>query len=316
MSKLPTKQIYLLFIIVAGIITLSVYSTYAIFSFESSTTEIVTINTPNSLNISNDLYEYKQVIIPKNSYIDTDIDIYNNYNSQLCYSIWYKPLTNDVSKIKIYQNTSESLETRGIIDAISNKRINLILTNDTESDIKVNIGLVYSQNEGTCELNIDSDKLQITSTINNPKKISDELIKNTVNKTNQSGYLTYKDIEKPINLSDDETIYVSKTFDYKDELFTLTNSEKIASKDIVSYESKDNNNYYTCLDKETCRNLYRIVNVSETEEIRKLDNGEETKIKHYHISKYDSLVGYLAGEVGLRKIDDDYIWDFLYKNYG
>lgn len=320
MFKTPTKQIYLLSIIVGGIIALSAYSTYAIFTFESSTSDIVTINTPNGLNIYNDKYEYKQLNVPKNSYIDTDIDIYNNNTNPLCYSIWYKSLTDSKTKIKIYQNTNGSVETNGTIDGVSNKRINLIITNDNEFDVKINIGLVYSEKGETCQFNISEDKLPITSTINNPKILSDELIKNTQKKTSNAGYLTYKDIERTIDLPDNEEIYISKTFDYKDELFTLTNSEKIAPKDIALYESKDNENYYTCLNTENCRNLFRITKTSETEEKKKIDNGEETIIKHYHISKYDTLVGYLGGEVGLRKIDNDYIFygdnpnNFVYYN--
>ena len=76
-EKLPTKQIYLLLIIIVGIIALSVYSTYAIFTFEGETSNIVSMYTPNSLTISEDIYEYKQITVGKNSYVTTDIDIYN-----------------------------------------------------------------------------------------------------------------------------------------------------------------------------------------------------------------------------------------------
>ena len=52
MNKLPTKQSYLLIIIIVGIIALSIYSTYAIFTFEGSTSDIVSLYTPNSLKIN------------------------------------------------------------------------------------------------------------------------------------------------------------------------------------------------------------------------------------------------------------------------
>ena len=65
MNKLPAKQIYLLSIIVFGIITLSVYSTYAIFTLESETSDIINLETANVLNIESNTYEYKQnKIIP------------------------------------------------------------------------------------------------------------------------------------------------------------------------------------------------------------------------------------------------------------
>ena len=57
MNKLPTKQIYYLFIIIVGIIALSVYSTYALFTFENQTDDIVAIHIPKSLVISENIYE-------------------------------------------------------------------------------------------------------------------------------------------------------------------------------------------------------------------------------------------------------------------
>ena len=83
MNKSRVKQLYLLIVIISGIITLSVYSTYSIFTLENSTSNIVSIHTPNTLKIDAKVTEYKQVTIPKNSYISTDIDIYNNYDQML-----------------------------------------------------------------------------------------------------------------------------------------------------------------------------------------------------------------------------------------
>ena len=47
MNRLPAKQIYLLSIIVIGILTLSVYSTYSIYTLESETSDIVSMQTSN-----------------------------------------------------------------------------------------------------------------------------------------------------------------------------------------------------------------------------------------------------------------------------
>ena len=315
MAKLPTKQIYLLLIIVVGLVTLSVYSTYAIFTYESETSEIVSIHTPNSLHISTDSYEYKQVTVPKNSYKTADIDIYNTYNETLCYSVWYKPITKDQSKIKVYQNTKESLETSGTVAAIGSKRINLIITNDSDDNIKVNIGISYSIDTERCELNISKDKLAISSTIDNPKELSASLIETTRHTLETAGYLTYKDIDKKIDLPVDGKIYISKTFTLNDELFTLTNSEEIDVKDVANYKSSDTDKYYTCLTENNCLELYQIIETIETEE-----KANEQVIKHYHLAKYNLLKGYLAGETGLRKAYNDYAYygdnphNFIYYN--
>ena len=165
MNKNRIKQIYLLLIIVLGIITLSVYSTYSIFTLEAESTDIVSIHTPSSLSVSYSSYEYKQVTVSKNSFINTDIDIYNNLDYELCYSIWYKIANDNVdnSKVKVYQNTDSGLLTSSIITAGTSRRINIIIINDNDIDIKVNVGLAYDKNDGTCELNISDDKTNILS---------------------------------------------------------------------------------------------------------------------------------------------------------
>lgn len=303
MNKLPTKQIYLLMIIVFGIITLSIYSTYSIFTLESETSDIAIIHTPSNLSISLDSYEYRRVSIPANSYITTDIDIYNNFEYDICYSIWYNIATKNVdsSTIKIYENTNESITTSSTLPSVSNRRVSLLIVNDNDSNIEVNIGLSSAENKETCALNITSDKLLISSTIDNPKALSNTIIDNTKTTNNETGYLTYKDINKDILLSN-EKLSVSKEFTYQDEMFTLKEPEEITIDKISDYQ-----NYYTCLDNNECNFLYQIINTTKEE-------------NDYKITKYNLLSGYLSGEVGLRKINNNYYFygdnpnNFIYFN--
>ena len=316
MSKLPTKQIYLLLIIIVGITTLSVYSTYAIFTLESETSNIVNIHTPNTLEISTEMYEYKQVTVPKNSYITSDIDLYNTKENELCYSIWYKIVGSaDKSKVKIYQNTDENITTSGLIKSMNSKRISLIITNDNDKDIKVNVGVSSQENKDTCNLNITEDKSMVTETINNPKKLNEFIIENIDNKINsEEGYLTYKNLKKEIKL--ENPIYISEEFDYKEELFTLKKPEKVELKDVLKYISNEKTSYYTCFEDEKCKFLYKINNI-ETEEIK-----EENQIEIiYKITNYDEYIGYLKGESGIRKTkDNNYVYygdnpnNFIYYN--
>ena len=304
MNKLPTKQIYLLMIIVFGIITLSIYSTYSIFTLERESSDIVSIHTPNNLSISLDTYEYRQVSVPANSYITTDVDIYNNFNYDICYSVWYNIATKNIdqSKIKIYENTNESITTSGTLSSVSNRRINLLIINDNDSEVKVNIGLSNAENKETCELNITSDKQLITNMIDNPKILTDNIINNTKPTNNEEGYLTYKDVEKEILLSNDNKIYVSLEFTYKDELFSLKNPDEITMDKISDYH-----NYYTCLENNECTILYNIIDTTKEE-------------NNYKITKYNLLSGYLSGNTGLRKINNDYYFygdnpnNFIYFN--
>jgi len=316
MNKLPARQIYLLSIIVIGIISLSVYSTYAIFTLESKTSDIVSIHTPNSLEISTDTYEYKQVTIPKNSYITTDIDLYNNFEEELCYSVWYKTINTssiDANSVKIYEQTPNGLTTSGTMEPITSRRITLLILNDNDSDARVNIGLASSIFEETCKLNISTDKSLITSTINNPEELSTKLIENINVKTKEANYLTYKDINNEIDLSNNKKIFIAENFTYQEELFTLTNSKEIEVKDIEKYTSNEFKNYYTCLTENSCRFLYKI-NKTEIKLVEDFIETEEDESLNstYKITNYDHLVGYLGGENGLRKITKNNITNYVY----
>ena len=304
MNKLPTKQIYLLLIIVVGIITLSAYSTYAIFTLESETSDIVSMNTSNYLNINSNIYEYNKVIIPANSSVTTDIDIYNNFDYDLCYSIWYKIVNSNninTSLVSIYQNTKETLTTSGSINPVTSRRINIIIKNNNTTTAKVNIGISYSKNEGTCELNIPSDKHLITSTTDETKTLSELIIKSNEKQNNESNYITYKDTDKEIILSNNKLL-TSNNYTYQDEIFTLTNPQEI---DIDAIDNNQNN--YTCISNTSCRYLYKI------NEIKEEDNT-------YKLTKYDLMVGYLKGESGIRKNNQNYYYygdnpnNFIYYN--
>lgn len=294
MNKLSAKRIYILAIIVLGVIAASIYSTYAIFSLETSSDNIISIRTPEELQISSSTYEYKQVSVPKNSYITTDVDIYNNLAYELCYSIWYKTIG---GSIKIYENTTESLTTSGLVPAVTSKRISLIIVNDNDNDVKVNIGVAYAKNEDTCELNIGEDKSLITSTID-AKQLTDKIIGENKTKNNEAGYLTYKDITNELALSDSKTYYVANEFTYEDEIFTLKEPKELKVDELTNYL-----NYYLCEADDNCATLYHI-----------------TEVNSNKITKYDTLIGYLDGESGLRKINNDYYYygdnpnNFIYYN--
>ena len=297
MNKPKVKQIYLLLVAIFGILALSVYSTYAIFTLEKSTDNIVSIRTPNNLKIAASTYEYKQVIVPKDSYITTDFDIYNNLEDELCYSVWYKTVGNETDKIKVYENTTDSLTTSSTISPLASKRIKLLITNDSDNDLKVNIGLVYEKNEGTCALNIGSDRLLITSTVT-AKSLANTIIGSTNIKSSEAGYLTYKALTKTVTLDNTKTYYVANNFTYSNELFTLTDPEVLPFDNISNYPS-----YYLCLDGKECETIYHIIDISDNT-----------------ITKYDMYVGYLAGESGLRKVNNDYYYygdnpnNFIYYN--
>ena len=306
MNKIPAKQIYLLIIIIAGIIGLSVYSTYSIFTLESSTDDIVNINTPDRITLDTEMYEYRQVEIPKNGIITTDVDIYNNTDGNLCYGVWYKVMNNN-NKVKIYEITDTSLTTSGVIDNISSKRIKLLLVNDSDNNVKVNVGLSHEKNSDSCSFNLTSGRSLITTTFSNPQLLSNAIIRSALPRNEEEGYLVYKNNEEEIKLSLNSKISISEAFTYSKEEFSLKEPELIDASELDKYVSNETTSYYTCLETDKCHTLYKI-NMTKTT--------EETTM----ITKYDTLVGYLSGESGLRKDDNNYVFygdnphNFIYYN--
>ena len=310
-GKLPTQQIYLLLIIIVGIIALSVYSTYAIFTFEGETSNIVSMYTPNSLTISEDIYEYKQITVGKNSYVTTDIDIYNAHEYEICYRVWYQVVDDNIdsSLVKLYQINSTNELSSGVIAGVGSTRVSIIITNDNDRDVKVNIGLSSTKNEGTCSLNIKDNLSIITETISDYQELTKAIMNSTTSKNHEAGYLRYQNIKTPITLDSDK-IYISDNYTYQFESFTLTNEQSIDLFELEKYQSTEEKKYYTCLNNEKqCEFLYQINTITK-ETIKDEITNQDKDI--YKLTNYDKLIGYLKGTSGIKKITIDNQDNYLY----
>lgn len=327
---MPAKQIYLLSIIIIGIIALSIYSTYALFTFESETSEIVSIHTPKSLQISENIDEYKQLELMPNSITTTDIDIYNTYDYDTCYSIWYKIIGTDIdkSKIQIFEKSTDALTSSGILKNKENIRITIAIINDNDKPVKINLGTTGSKKTSdNCSLNLATDKLVINTAYDKIEMLTNKIIENKDKTTEEpSHYLTYKDETDVITYKSTDKIYVSAKFNYRDELFTLEDPLELTSQELLDkfnspYPMGDNNpnvtdnDIYFCKKDTKCNILYKIT------ELKKEEPTNDTEQPIYHITKYDKLIGYSEGNNGLRKINDtDYVYygdnpnNFIYYN--
>ena len=225
MNKLPAKQIYLLFIIIVGIITLSVYSTYALFTFEGSTTDVVSIHTPKSLKISENIYEYQQITVKPNKIVTTDIDIQNQFEYEICYSIWYQVLgeIETQNKVQIFEKTNKNLKTSGVIAPGNDLRITIVIINDNDTEVKINLGTIGAEKqENSCSLNLATDKNVITTSYKNLDILTEKILEEK-DKTNEieENYITYKDINETITFKSTDKIFASDKFTYENEIFTI-----------------------------------------------------------------------------------------------
>lgn len=326
MNKLPAKQIYLLTIIIVGIIALSVYSTYALFTLETETSDIVTIYTPKSLTISENIYEYQQLTIEPNTIATTDIDINNAYEYDVCYSVWYKIIEEniDINKVQIFQNNSKTLTSSGVLTSSNSIRVTITIINDNKEPVKINLGTIGSQKENnSCSLNLDEDKNLINEVYENIEILNTKILENKDNKTkSESNYITYQNERDKITYKNTDKIYISDKFNYNNELFTLEEPLYLTMQEIAERKYIKNDeeikiefeNIYFCKEDSKCTILYKINELIQ-EEIDKPEatletpSEEETIEFEYYITKYNKLIGYMEGTNGLRKINQkDYVF--------
>lgn len=302
MNKLPTKQIYLLLVIIIGIIALSIYSTYAIFTFESETSEVVNIKLPTNIMLKTDITEYKQIEVKANSVSTTDVDMYNTFEYNICYSIWYKIVKENNENVEIYQYNTESLNTSGIVEANTNLRTTLLIINDNDKDIKINFGIATTKETETCILNLSKDKKTVKNLYSERiQYLNEKIIDNsgTNVKDNEDGFLIEKDLTQTITYSDKITI--ANKFEVKDEKFTLIEPITTSIKEFeenspnINYQEKD---YYIC--NTDCSILYKVKE-------SKINKKDEKNIK-YEITNYDKYEGYLKGTSGIKKVNENYYY--------
>ena len=323
MNRLPTKQIYMLTIIIVGIIALSVYSTYALFTFESSTSDIVSIHTPKSLKISENIYEYNQIKISPNTIATTDIDIYNSYDHEVCYSIWYKIIgsKDTQNKVQLFEISDSSLTSSGVLPSSGSLRVTIAIINDNEEEIKVNIGTIGSSKEAnSCSLNLSDDKSVINQSYKSIEKLTTKFINNDNEpKEEEANYLTYKNINKTFTYNETDKIYVAKNFEYNNEEFNLLDKEELTLEEILTKQKETEDKLYFCETEDDCKIIYQIIDVDKKE--ISIDEETEEKIYEYNITKYNKLIGYSSGENGLRVVNKtDYVFygdnpnNFIYYN--
>lgn len=320
MNKIPAKQIYLLTIIIVGIIALSVYSTYALFTFESETSNVVTIHTPTSLQISENIYEYQQITVKENSVVTIDIDIYNTFDYDVCYSIWYKIVGEfEEEKVQIFQKSKELLTSSGILLAQKNVKVTIAIVNDNDKEIKINLGTVAEElKTESCSLNISEDKKVISKTYEKAESLNELLLSQSEEKEiedKQGGYLVHKDDDQILTYKNTDKILISNKIIYKDELFVLEEPVKLTIDEIIEEKYiEENENVYFCQGKEQCQILYKITKlekqeIEDDEEEQLVVEGDEEKEVYYNITLSDKMIGYSSGPNGIRKVNDqDYVF--------
>ena len=206
------KRNYLLIIVVMGLIVLSLYSTYAMFTETIETDEIINMNA-SVLPLESKIVEYEQITINGNEAKSIMVNISNSTESNLYYGVWYEMVnpTSINSNIEIAKLTSSTDSTQGQINVGVEKNVKIVIKNTGSSSITVNIGVGYSE---TNSLDLPINRYVITN------EIQGKYIINTS--------VTYGSTTTPtkiVDVGNSTSIVVKPNTGYKYKSVSCTNAE-------------------------------------------------------------------------------------------
>ena len=232
----PIKESYLLLLIVLGLVSLGIYTTYAMFT---SSVEIGDISLDTTLQYTFKINSNEQFTIGSNSRIRFNAIVENDMSNTISYGIYYKminPSTKEDNLIISEVTDSDTLKTSGPIESGLDKRITipLVIINDTSSEVTVEIGVrtgFYNDNNKPENIIYQTGEYLIDT------KVSSSEVSNETCEVSGSGDCTESCINKIENgykntyCTTDCTFHTSNT--------KLTNSEVYNNLDISGANSPD-----------------------------------------------------------------------------
>ena len=190
--KFKVKEAYLLILIVLGLVSLSVYSTYALFTKEVTIDNVVSFNATLSLSDSN-LVEYELVTLNPNETKIIELRVSNSSTSTLYYGCWYETLSNNPDiTIGMYLEKS-NVPSTGTLATTETKTLVVGIVNNSASTTLVNLGVVGS---ATSSLGLSSSRIIITDTFSPAIIVTDEVLAANTTTTTENVNLEYTNPQK------------------------------------------------------------------------------------------------------------------------
>jgi len=170
-ERIPLKYIYVLITIIAILLSVGLYYTYAMFTANVSSGNVVNMDTTLKYNF--DISGTQSFHIGKNSIASFYATINNTSNGSIYYEIYYSSnsdLTNVIigEVVEDKTVTTTALNTSGNIDTGVSKDVPLVIANNSDNDIDIIIGVAsgYVDNTITYGSNGYPNGTKITSTYN------------------------------------------------------------------------------------------------------------------------------------------------------
>ena len=170
-KRIPLKYIYVLSAIIAILLSVGLYYTYAMFTANVSSGNVVNMDTTLKYNF--DISGTQSFHIGKNSIASFYATINNTSNGSIYYEIYYSS-SNDLTNVIIGEVvedktvTTTAINTSGNIDTGVSKDVPLVIANNSNNDIDIIIGVAsgYVGNKITYGSNGYPKGTNITSTYN------------------------------------------------------------------------------------------------------------------------------------------------------
>ena len=152
--KFKIKETYLLLIIVMGLVSLSVYSTYALFTASTTITDVVSFNA--TLNTDNNLIEYEMITLSPGEVKMVEINVNNTYSTSLYYGTWYQIVSpSDTTDIVVGLTDDNTSSGSGVLTKTSSIKLIVGLANNSSKTAIINIGTIGST---TSNLNLPTGR--------------------------------------------------------------------------------------------------------------------------------------------------------------
>ena len=172
MNKFKIKETYLLLLIVLGLVSLGIYTTYALFTASTSINDVVGITA--TLDIGKSLTEYEVIIVPAGETKLIELNVVNSYNGNIYYGAWYQIVKGNSDNIQIGLYTERNSNPgSGLLSSSSNINLLVGITNDNSTSVTLYIGVKGSL---TNELNLGTNKILIPDGFSEALLVTEEVL--------------------------------------------------------------------------------------------------------------------------------------------
>ena len=252
------KKNYLMLIIVIGLISLSLYSTLAMFTASVNTNDIVNL-TASTLPTDTEIIEYERVSVKAGEEKTVEFTVNNSTSNSLYYGVWYEmvnpsSITDDVIVAKLQDTVDSEI---GQLSTGGSAKVSLIIKNKSSSGAIVNIGVAY---DITNSMHLPTNRYLVSKTY-----VPGDIMINTTdtNKFNNRGaytvnvnctnaearwdYTNWKLVVSSLNASTCDTTFTSRSDNLSqliiDNAGTTQGDGQIVNENGYRYEGKNPNNY-------------------------------------------------------------------------